>query len=26
MVEGPTDAVTLKYCRQLADIIKSEIG
>jgi len=26
MVEGPTDAVTLKYCQQLADIIKSEIG
>jgi len=26
MVEGPTDAVTLKYCRQLADIVKSEIG
>jgi len=26
MVEGPTDAVTLKYCQQLADIVKSEIG
>jgi len=26
MVEGPTDAVTQKYCQQLADIVKSEIG
>ncbi|HDQ04370.1 MAG TPA: phosphoglucosamine mutase [Deltaproteobacteria bacterium] len=26
MVEGPTDAVTEKYCRELADIVKSEIG
>jgi phosphoglucosamine mutase len=26
MVEGPSDAVTGKYCQQLADIVKSEIG
>ena len=26
MVEGPSDAVTEKYCRELADIIESEIG
>jgi len=26
MVEGPTDAVTEKYCRQIADVVKSEIG
>jgi len=26
MVEGPSDAVTEKYCRELADIVKSEIG
>lgn len=26
MVEGPTDAVTAKYCQQLADIVKSELG
>jgi phosphoglucosamine mutase len=26
MVEGPSDAVTEKYCRQLADVVRSEIG
>lgn len=26
MVEGPTDAVTEKYCRQIAEVVKSEIG
>ena len=26
MVEGPTDAVTEKYCKQIADVVKSEIG
>lgn len=26
MVEGPTDAVTEKYCRQIADIVTSELG
>ena len=26
MVEGPSDAVTAKYCEQLADIVKSEIA
>jgi len=26
MVEGPSDAVTAKYCRHLADIVKSELG
>jgi phosphoglucosamine mutase len=26
MVEGPTDAVTDKYCQQIADIVTSEIG
>jgi len=26
MVEGPSDTVTEKYCQQLADIVKSEIG
>ena len=26
MVEGPSDAVTGKYCQQLADIVKSAIG
>jgi phosphoglucosamine mutase len=26
MVEGPSDAVTEKYCRQIADIVKSELG
>ena len=26
MVEGPSDTVTGKYCQQLADIVKSEIG
>jgi phosphoglucosamine mutase len=26
MVEGPSDAVTDKYCKQIADIVKSELG
>ncbi len=26
MVEGPSNEVTVKYCQQLADIVKSEIG
>ncbi|HPC85820.1 MAG TPA: phosphoglucosamine mutase [Smithellaceae bacterium] len=26
MVEGPTDEVTEKYCRQIADVVKSELG
>ncbi len=26
MVEGPSDTVTAKYCQQLADLVKSEIG
>ncbi|GAB6270195.1 phosphoglucosamine mutase [Smithella sp. F21] len=26
MVEGPSDSVTEKYCRQLAEVVKSEIG
>lgn len=26
MVEGPTDSVTEIYCRQIADVVKSEIG
>lgn len=26
MVEGPSDAITAKYCRQLADIVKSELA
>ena len=26
MVEGPSDSVTEKYCRQLADVVRSEIG
>ena len=26
MVEGPSDAVTEKYCRQIADVVKSELG
>jgi phosphoglucosamine mutase len=26
MVEGPSDLVTAKYCQQLADIVKSELG
>ena len=26
MVEGPSDAVTEKYCRQIADVVKSEMG
>ncbi len=26
MVEGPSDTVTAKYCQQLADIVKSELG
>jgi phosphoglucosamine mutase len=26
MVEGPTNAVTEKYCKQIADVVKSEIG
>jgi phosphoglucosamine mutase len=26
MVEGPSDTVTEKYCRQLADIVKGELG
>jgi len=26
MVEGPSDMVTAKYCKQLADIVKGEIG
>jgi phosphoglucosamine mutase len=26
MVEGPSDSVTEKYCHQLADIVKSELG
>jgi phosphoglucosamine mutase len=26
MVEGPTDTATEKYCRQIADVVKSELG
>ncbi len=26
MVEGPSDAVTEKHCRQIADVVKSELG
>lgn len=26
MVEGPSDSVTEKYCRRLAEVVKSEIG
>ena len=26
MVEGPSDTVTEKYCRQIADVVKSELG
>ncbi|HOU52228.1 MAG: phosphoglucosamine mutase [Smithella sp.] len=26
MVEGPSHAITEKYCRQIADVVKSEIG
>jgi phosphoglucosamine mutase len=26
MVEGPSEAVTEKYCKNIADIVKSEIG
>jgi phosphoglucosamine mutase len=26
MVEGPSETLTEKYCRQIADVIKSEIG
>lgn len=26
MVEGPSDAVTEKYCRQIADVVKTELG
>jgi len=26
MVEGPSDSVTEKYCRQIADVVKSELG
>ena len=26
MVEGPSDHLTEKYCRQIADVVKSEIG
>jgi phosphoglucosamine mutase len=26
MVEGPTQAVTEKYCQQIADVIKKTIG
>ncbi|MDD4239847.1 MAG: phosphoglucosamine mutase [Smithellaceae bacterium] len=26
MVEGPTDSVTEKYCRQIADVVKAELG
>ena len=26
MVEGPSNAVTEKYCKQLADIVKDELG
>ena len=26
MVEGPSDTLTAKYCQQIADIVKSEIG
>ncbi len=26
MVEGPSEALTEKYCRQIADVIRSEIG
>lgn len=26
MVEGPSDAVTEKYCRQIADVVRSELG
>lgn len=26
MVEGPSEAVTAKYCRQIADIVQNEIG
>ena len=26
MVEGPSDAITEKYCRQIADVVKASIG
>ncbi|MGB4548283.1 MAG: phosphoglucosamine mutase, partial [Syntrophales bacterium] len=26
MVEGPSDSVTEKYCRQIADVVRSELG
>ncbi|ABK18590.1 phosphoglucosamine mutase [Syntrophobacter fumaroxidans] len=26
MVEGPSDEITLKYCRQIADVVKAAIG
>ena len=26
MVEGPSNSVTEKYCRQIADVVKSELG
>jgi phosphoglucosamine mutase len=26
MVEGPTDSVTEKFCRQIADVVKAELG
>lgn len=26
MVEGPSDEITLKYCRQISDVVKAEIG
>jgi len=26
MVEGPTDTATERYCRQIADVVKSELG
>jgi phosphoglucosamine mutase len=26
MVEGPSDEITAKYCKEIADIIKSELG
>ncbi|NLA40201.1 MAG: phosphoglucosamine mutase [Smithella sp.] len=26
MVEGPSDAATEKYCRQIADVVKNELG
>jgi phosphoglucosamine mutase len=26
MVEGPSPELTEKYCRQIADVVKNEIG